>query len=145
MKKFTSVVAVFVATAMIATSAFASGGATTGSPATGADKSKAEQPKADQPSASPATAPAPTSAGGDYLARHTMEGEVTKVDEKKGRLTLKTPEGNMDLHFPPSALANVKKGDRIAVELAMKPMGSAGAKSDKEKGAASPKTDKEKK
>ena len=75
--------------------------------------------------------------------RHTMEGEVTKVDQKKGHLTLKTAEGKMDLHFPPSALANVKKGDHISVELAMKPAGSASMKHDKDmKGSASPKTEK---
>jgi hypothetical protein len=37
----------------------------------------------------------------------------------------------MDLHFPPSALSTVKKGDHVAVELALKP--SSG-------GAASPST-----
>lgn len=46
----------------------------------------------------------------------------------------------VDLHFPPSALQNVKKGDRVAVELAMKPMGSASKNGGAP--AASPKTDK---
>jgi hypothetical protein len=72
-----------------------------------------------------------------------MEGQVTSVDQKKGHLKLKTAEGTMELHFPPSALAGVKKGDRIAVELAMKPAGSASLKNDKDaKGSASPKTEK---
>ena len=73
-----------------------------------------------------------------------MEGEVVKIDQKKGHVTLKTAEGNMDLHFPPSALSQVKKGDRIAVELAMKPAGSASLKGDT-KGSASPRTDDAKK
>ena len=117
-------------------------GATTGNPATGTDKSRAEHPK---PSSSPSASPS-TMASGDFTGRHTMEGEVVSIDQKKGHLKLKTAEGNMDLHFPPSTLANVKKGDRIAVELAMKPAGSASLKSDKDtKGSASPKMDKEKK
>jgi hypothetical protein len=71
-----------------------------------------------------------------------MEGEVTKIDQKKGHVTLKTAEGEMELHFPPSALASVKKGDRIAVELAMKPGASASTGSSSP--AASPKMDSEK-
>lgn len=110
MKKVTSVLAVFVASAIFATSVFAQAGG-------GA------------------------MASADFSGRHTMEGEVTNVDQAKGRMTLKTAEGNMDLHFPPSALQNVKKGDRVSVELALKPSGSA-AKDTAAPGAASPKTEK---
>ena len=129
-------------------------GATTGSPATGVDRSRAEEPKAGSAGSTTGTAtgkttsPAasPTTASGDYTGRHTMEGEVVRVDQAKGKLTLKTAEGNMDLHFPPSALASVKKGDRIAVELAMKPAGSASMNGkDMKSGSASPKMEKEKK
>lgn len=123
---------------------------TTGSPATGMDRSRAEPPKAGSTgsstgvtggTSSPAASPATAST--DYTGRHTMEGEVLSVNQKKGHLKLKTAEGHMDLHFPASALASVKKGDRISVELAMKPAGSASMKHDKsDKGAASPKMDK---
>jgi hypothetical protein len=70
---------------------------------------------------------------GNFAGRHTMEGEVTKVDSSKGTMSVKTAEGTMDLHFPPSALANIKKGDRVAVELALKPANGP---------SASPRTDK---
>ena len=53
-------------------------------------------------------------------AAHTMEGEVTKVDAKKGWVDVKTPEGRMKLHYPPTALANVKKGDRVTVEIGLR-------------------------
>jgi hypothetical protein len=56
-----------------------------------------------------------------------MDGEVTKVDAKKGWVDVKTPEGRMKLHFPPAALASVKKGDRVTVEIGMTP-GPAAAK-----------------
>lgn len=59
------------------------------------------------------------------LGRHTMTGEVTSVTPEKGRLLVKTPEGRMLLHFPSSALQNVKKGDSVTVELALKDNGPA--------------------
>ena len=59
------------------------------------------------------------------LGRHTMTGEVTSVTPDKGRLLVKTPEGRMLLHFPTSALQNVKKGDSVTVELALKDNGPA--------------------
>jgi hypothetical protein len=62
---------------------------------------------------------------GDMMGRHSMDGQVTKVDAKKGWLDVKTPEGSMKLHFPPSALANVKKGDSVTVELGLKDNGAA--------------------
>lgn len=58
-------------------------------------------------------------------APHKMDGEVTKVDAKKGWVDIKTPEGRMKLHFPPAALANVKAGDSVTVELGMKKVSSA--------------------
>jgi hypothetical protein len=72
------------------------------------------------PSASPSTSPA--SSAGDFMGRHTMTGEVTKIDNKKGMFSLKTKEGTLDLHAPPSALQGVKRGDQVAVEIAFKPM-----------------------
>jgi hypothetical protein len=51
--------------------------------------------------------------------RHVIEGQVTKVDAKRGWVDVKTPEGSMKLHFPPTALEGVKKGDSVSVEVAM--------------------------
>jgi hypothetical protein len=48
----------------------------------------------------------------DMMASQTMTGEVTSVTPDKGRVLVTTPEGQMLLHFPSSALQNV------AVELA---------------------------
>jgi hypothetical protein len=84
-------------------------------------------------SGSGATSASPRAEGaGQFTGRHTMDGEVTRIDQSKGTLSLKTAEGTMDLHFPPRALANIKKGDQIAVELALKPSA----------GSASPRTEK---
>lgn len=62
---------------------------------------------------------------GEMAGRHTMDGEVTKVDSKKGWIDVRTSEGSMKLHFPPAALANVKKGDSVTVELGLKDNGPA--------------------
>jgi hypothetical protein len=61
------------------------------------------------------------------MGRHTMEGEVTKVDAKRGWVDVKTAEGSMKLHFPPSVLASVKKGHRVSVEIGMTPGGPRAA------------------
>jgi hypothetical protein len=52
-----------------------------------------------------------------------MTGQVTKIDNSKGTFSLKTAEaGTLDLHVPPSALTGIKRGDTVAVEIAVKPM-----------------------
>jgi len=51
-----------------------------------------------------------------------MTGTVTKVNADKGTFSLKTTEGTLDLHAPPSALAGVKKGDQMMVEIAIRPL-----------------------
>src|SRR5437773_12515787 len=38
-------------------------------------------------------------------------------------IDVKTPEGSIKLHFPPDALADIKKGDRVTVELGIKDKG----------------------
>jgi hypothetical protein len=62
------------------------------------------------------------------VGRHSMEGQVTSVDAKKGWVHVKTGEGTMIVHFPPAALQTVKKGDTITVDLAMRDDGPAPAK-----------------
>jgi hypothetical protein len=81
-------------------------------------------PPASTGAAATPTATSPSAAvSGDYKGRHTMTGEVTEIDNAKGRFSLKTAEaGTLDLHAPPSALAGVKKGDRMSVEIAVRPL-----------------------
>ena len=59
----------------------------------------------------------------ETMGKHSMQGEVTSVDAKKGWVHLKTPEGTMIVHFPPTALQNVQKGDTMTVTLALKDEG----------------------
>ena len=64
------------------------------------------------PAASPATTTTPI--------RPTLFGEVVSVDHDTGRLTLRTDEGETALRFPPAAVAGVKQGDRVSLELAVR-------------------------
>jgi hypothetical protein len=73
----------------------------------------------------PPPQPSMTQPATDMSARHTMTGQVTSVTPDKGRILVKTPEGRMLLHFPSSALQNVKKGDSVTVELALTDNGPA--------------------
>jgi osmotically-inducible protein OsmY len=56
----------------------------------------------------------------DFRGFHAMTGEVTKVDQQKGTVTLKTDTETFDLHVPPAFLQNVKQGSHIAVELGLR-------------------------
>ena len=56
----------------------------------------------------------------DMTGRHSMQGEITRVDAKKGWIHVKTDEGTMIVHMPPEELQTVKKGDAITLELALK-------------------------
>jgi len=62
-----------------------------------------------------------------------MEGTVTSVSAKTGWVHVKTSEGTMIVHFPPAALADVKKGDTISVDLFIKKNGPAKPKAAKAK------------
>jgi hypothetical protein len=107
------------------------------SPSTsGADTMKSDTSKSPKAAGKMEKSDKSHAAMGEMSGRHTMEGEVTAVDQAKGTMTLKTGEGSLNLHFPPSALANVKKGDHVAVELALKPSGRSASMG----GSASPST-----
>ena len=56
--------------------------------------------------------------------QHAMDGQVTKVDAKKGWVDIKMPEGRMKVHFPSASLENVKVGDSVTVELGMRKISS---------------------
>jgi hyperosmotically inducible protein len=63
--------------------------------------------------ASPAASPG-------ILGRHTVTGEVTDVDASRGRIELKTDQGDMELAFPPSAVRTMRRGDRVVVDLSIR-------------------------
>jgi hypothetical protein len=74
------------------------------------------------------TVTAQSNSSEQMVGRHSMEGQVTSVETKKGWVHVKTAEGTMIVHFPPAALQTVKKGDTITVDLALRDDGPAPAK-----------------
>lgn len=51
------------------------------------------------------------------LGSHSMTGKVSKIDHAKGTLMLKHKATDMKLHFPSSAIRDLKNGDTITVYL----------------------------
>jgi hypothetical protein len=56
-------------------------------------------------------------AGTKHLGEHAMSGTVTDIDPQTGKLSLNTGVGELELHFPPQALKDVKEGDQLTVYL----------------------------
>ncbi len=54
---------------------------------------------------------------GKMMGEHKMAGTVEKIDHKTGRVTVKTGEGPLNLHFPPPSLKDLKEGDAITVQM----------------------------
>jgi hypothetical protein len=96
-------------------------------------KSSTEQPKAgtagksgsEMPKSATGTKDKAGAKTASMRGQHKMMGEVTKIDSAKGMVTVKTDEGNLDLHFPPSALQGMKEGDRVELQLSIRPAGAA--------------------
>ena len=63
------------------------------------------------PAASPATAP----------GRHTVTGDVLSVDYATGQLGLQTGMQAMMLRLPPAAVAGVRQGDRVTLDVDIRP------------------------
>jgi hypothetical protein len=55
---------------------------------------------------------------------HEMTGTVTQIDKDEGSLSLESQGKEMELHFPPTALQNIDKGDQVTVQLAIRPRGT---------------------
>jgi hypothetical protein len=72
-----------------------------------------------------ATAADPGQSASPDMARHTVTGEVTAVDAANGRVDLRTAQGELRLQFPPASLRDVKRGDTLTVELAVRPADAA--------------------
>jgi hypothetical protein len=81
----------------------------------------ARQPAAAEGAQAQAAAPAASPGTAAFVGRHTMSGEVTDVDAGKGFITVRTPEREIELHFPPAVLQSINKGDRVTVELGISP------------------------
>lgn len=71
----------------------------------------------------PTPAPIETARSDTPRAVHRIRGAVTKIDEARGRVTLKTDRGEMEVRFPPGALQGLHEGDPVEVQLALRSSG----------------------
>lgn len=71
------------------------------------------------PAASPATTEVMAATFG---TRMSAVGEVTAVDAPSGRITVRTTSGEYDVRMPGLSLQNVKQGDRVELDLALRPV-----------------------
>ena len=74
-------------------------------------------------SAKPSTSP--RMASDKAAGKHSVQGEVTRVDAKDGWVHVKTSEGTMIVHVPPADLKSLKKGDMVALDLSITGNGPA--------------------
>jgi hypothetical protein len=66
-------------------------------------------------------------AGMTQQGEHSMSGTVTDIDPQTGKLSLETGVGELELHFPPQSLKDVKEGDQLTVHLSFSKGDKAGA------------------
>ncbi len=72
-------------------------------------------------SSAPSASPPGTAAGTSGAFQGTMTGVVSEVDRAHGHVRLDTAEGDMLLRLPPAALSNIKAGDRVTVDVGIRP------------------------
>jgi hypothetical protein len=86
-------------------------GGTARSPAVVTEPSARGQVVAVQPSAA---------VGGQV--NHKVTGRVTDINRNAGQITIRTPEGgSMKLVLPPLAVASIREGDDVAVDVLVTP------------------------
>ena len=57
---------------------------------------------------------------------HKVTGRVTDVNRNSGQITIRTPAGgSMKLILPPLAVASIREGDDVAVNVLVAPQGSS--------------------
>ncbi len=61
----------------------------------------------------------PTGSAQGMQGLHEMPATVTSIDKSTGMVGVTSEGMNLKLHFPPSALTNVKTGDKIKVQMGL--------------------------
>jgi hypothetical protein len=79
--------------------------------------------------APPGGAASPPGVAGAEPSR-AVRGEVSRVNEGRGTLTLKTADGDVELQLPPGVVKGIRKGDRLTVRLAVRGAVPGTARSD---------------
>ncbi len=72
---------------------------------------------ADQPKPGAASGATAGAAASMMMGEHSMTGTIKSIDHKSGVLKVDTKPHEMELHFPPDSIKDLKKGDKITVHL----------------------------
>ena len=59
----------------------------------------------------------PAARAGVVLGEHSMAGKVTQIDHRSGMVHVNSYGMPLVVHFPPSAIAGLKVGDKIVLHL----------------------------
>lgn len=51
--------------------------------------------------------------------QHSLQAKITSINPRTGKVSVRTDEGSLALHFPPEALADLKRGDTVTVHLGL--------------------------
>ena len=57
---------------------------------------------------------------GAMMGEHDMTGTISSIDHKTGVVKLESKPHDLELHFPPDAIKDLKKGDKITVHMSFK-------------------------
>jgi hypothetical protein len=73
-----------------------------------------------------ATEEAPSPYEARERGEHRMSGTITAINHETGVLDLRTREATLQLHYPPKSIHELKKGQRLTVDLAYAKIGNEG-------------------
>jgi hypothetical protein len=54
---------------------------------------------------------------GSMMGEHDMTGTIERIDHKTGVVKVAAKPHDLELHFPPDSIKDLKKGDKITVHL----------------------------
>jgi len=77
---------------------------------TGLSADEAKKSAGDQPTTA-AAAPA------GMMGEHDMTGTIERIDHKSGVVKLSSKPHDLELHFPPNSIKDLKQGDKITVHM----------------------------
>lgn len=78
---------------------------------TGYSADEAKKGSADQATTTAAAAPA------GMMGEHDMTGTIERIDHKSGVVRVSAKPHDLELHFPPDSVKDLKKGDKITVHM----------------------------
>jgi hypothetical protein len=57
---------------------------------------------------------------GGMMGEHDMTGTIARIDHQSGVVKLESKPHDLELHFPPGSIKDLKKGDKITVHMSFR-------------------------